>query len=306
MGMRLRRSSTESRLDEPSPIGSFAHASDYVECRRLQRQYGTTYYFATRLFPASIRERVYAIYGFVRVPDEWVDNPGTLSVGRQREILNAYRNDFLRGLDGVPPQDAVLRAFCDVMRDTGIPMEEPLRFLDAMEQDLTVTRYETYADLRHYMRGSASTVGVMMCHALGAGGDTKATDAAMALGEAMQLTNFLRDVGEDLLRGRIYLPREDLDRFGLDEAAVLDKRLTPSFVALMRFEIARARELYAIALEGVARLPKDAQRPIRLAALLYSRILDRIEANEFDVFTKRARTSRLEKMRVLASVLLAR
>lgn len=237
-----------------------------------------------------------AVYGFVRVPDEWVDNPGTLTVEQRAELLARFRAELIRGLDGVCPADPVLRAFVDTMIESAMPLDEPLLFLDAMEMDLNVTRYPTYAHLREYMRGSAAAVGLMMCHVVRAPKDSVTVESAMALGEAMQLTNFLRDVGEDLRRGRIYLPKEDMERFGVTESHLEKGEVTESFKELMRFEVARAKSLYQVAEQGIDRLPKEMRKAIWIARVLYARILDRIEANGYDVFSGRARTSPAEKL----------
>lgn len=293
-----------ARIEEESRlVDAFASAEDHAECRRLHRKHGTTYYFATQRFEPAIRRRVHALYGFVRVPDEWVDNPEVKSVSRQSALLCEYRSQLLRGLDGVRPDEPALRAFCDVVRECGMPLQEPLLFLDAMEQDLTVTRYEDYAALQGYMRGSASAVGVMMCSVLGAPQDAETLAGARALGEAMQLTNFLRDIREDLDRGRVYIPQVDLDTFGVTEADLRKGEVTDKFRDLMRFEIARARALYQIADEAIPRLPRSGQKPVRLARVLYARILDRIEAMDYDVFSARARTSKLEKLWTAVKVL---
>jgi phytoene synthase len=274
----------------------FASASDYAECRRLHRRFGTTYYFASRRFPSDVKRRTDALYGFVRVPDEWVDNPGSLSEDQVAEKLRGFRAEFLRGIEGVRPDHPVLRAFCDAVREAKIPVDEPLRFLDAMEQDLTVSSYATYEELRHYMRGSAVTVGLMMCHVLEVDVSPEIERAATALGEAMQLTNFIRDVREDARRSRIYLPQEDLASFGVSSLDIFSSNATDAFRNLIRFEIARARALYSESDEGIGRLPMENRRAVRLARVLYSRILDRIEAQGCDVFTKRARTSWMEKL----------
>lgn len=277
----------------------YASPADYQECRRLHRKFGTTYFFASRAFPRRIRQRVDALYGFVRVPDEWVDNPGPLTLTEQVSLLSDYRAQLVAGVqEGICPEHPVLRAFCDVVRDTGLGLDEPLLFLDAMAQDLTVTRYETYAELERYMRGSAAAVGVMMLSVLQAQRREGLIEAAKALGDAMQLTNFLRDVGEDLQRGRVYLPQEDMQRFGVTLAHLHEGVPTPEFCSLMRFEIERARALYAVADRGIDGLPSYAQRAVRTARVLYSRILDRIEDQSFDVFTSRARTSSSEKLLV--------
>ena len=276
-----------------------ASAADHELCRRLHRQHGTTYYFATSRFHPAVRRRVHALYGFVRVPDEWVDNPS----GDPLPRLRAYREDLLCALDGGRAEHPALRAFGDVARGCGMRPEEPLCFLDAMEMDLVVARYPTYAHLETYMRGSAAAVGMMMCDVLGAGNDPAMRAAAQALGNAMQLTNFLRDVGEDARRGRIYLPQDELAAFGVGEDEILAGRMTDRFAALSRFQIERARRLYAQADSGIPQLPPEARKAVRLARVLYSRILDRVEERNHDVFGRRARTSKVEKLAVAARVL---
>jgi len=164
----------------------FATPADYEACRRLHRQHGTTYYFASRRFPLPIRRRVDALYGFVRVPDEWVDNPVQDEAETLKRLME-FRGQLVAAVAGTPPREPVLRAFADTMAETGMGLEEPLLFLDAMESDLTVRRYATYADLQGYMRGSASAVGAMMCTVLGVEMNADRTHGAHRLGEAMQL-----------------------------------------------------------------------------------------------------------------------
>ena len=277
----------------------WASRADHELCRRLHRKHGTTYYFATSRFPVATRRRVHALYGFVRVPDEWVDNPQDDPVPR----LRAYREDLICALEGGRAEHAAIRAFGDVARECGLDREEPLCFLDAMSMDLTVVRYPTYAHLETYMRGSAAAVGMMMCDALGAGGDPTMRAAARALGNAMQLTNFLRDVREDAARGRIYLPQDELAAFGVGEDEILAGAMSARFRKLSEFQISRARTLYAQADEGIPLLPVEARKAVRLARVLYSRILDRVEERDHDVFGGRARTTKVEKLTVAARVL---
>lgn len=286
---------------------SYASRADYEVCRKLHRQYGTTYYYASKLFEPKIRKRVHAIYGFVRVPDEWVDNPGPLSPAEVRSQLAKWRESMVNGVEsGVSPEHPAMRAFCDVVLDCGIPLSEGHLFIDAMAMDIDVARYDTYADLENYMRGSAAAVGAMMTYAVGAVPDATNLESAMRLGNAMQLTNFLRDVSEDADRGRIYLPLEDLKKFGVSEEAVLAKRFTPEFRAFMQFEVERARRLYDSSHAGIRRLEGQAQSAVLLARILYARILDRIEKLDHNVFAARARTSKLEKFSALAQVLTRR
>ncbi len=282
----------------------FADAHDYEVCRRLHRQYGTTYYFATLRFPAHIRRRVHAVYGFVRVPDEWVDNPGPLTLEERRDLLNGWRKQLHEGLSGVRPEHPAMRAFVDVAQECAIPLEEANCFIDAMEMDLTKFRYDTYEDLRGYMRGSAMAVGAMMCFAMDANPDAFTLARAHALGEAMQLTNFIRDVAEDAERGRIYLPLEDLAAYGITGEQILDKRFSPELRKLMRFQICRARTLYCHSDMGLPRLPVQMRRAVMLARLLYAKILDKVEEQGHDPFAGRARTSLREKLHCAASVML--
>jgi len=284
----------------------FATRDDFAVCAALHRHYGTTYYVSSRLFPREVRQRVDAVYGFVRVPDEWVDNPGTLTREDQLRNLERYREALIAAQAGVRPEDPVLRAFADVMQASRMTLDEPLCFLDAMVMDLTVTRYATYADLQAYMRGSACAVGLMMCQVVGAARTPEVQHAAMALGEAMQLTNFLRDVGEDLARGRVYLPQADFAKYGVSEAMIRAGIVTDPWRAMMAGQISRARDLYGQADPGIPNLPPPMRRAVRMARLLYARILDRIEANDYDVFARRARTSSREKLGVAARVLLGR
>ncbi len=269
----------------------------YAESKRLNAHHGKTYYFSTLFFPPEVRRSVHALYGFVRYPDEIVDNPPPGS--DPALLLAGYRQATLEALKTGRSSLPVLHAFADMAQRHALPTDYALAFLDAMAMDLTRTRYETFEDLKTYTYGSASVVGLMMCHLLGAT-EPAALGPAHDLGLAMQLTNFWRDIGEDwTTRGRIYLPQEDMERFGYTEAMLASQTINDEFVALMQFEVARAREFYACADAGISLLPDSCRLPVKLARVLYSRILDKIEANDFDVYNKRARTSGPEKVGVL-------
>ncbi len=296
--MPIERRSSEPLIPTDGIPCRFATRADYEKCRRIHRQFGTTYYFASQRFQPHIRQRVHALYGFVRVPDEWVDNPNGLTLSQRASLLADFRSQVIRGVDGVEPSHPVIRAFCDVMREVDMSLDEPLCFLDAMEQDLQTNRYATYEDLRGYMRGSASAVGVMMCNVLEAPMTEDVIQGAIALGEAMQLTNFMRDIGEDLKRRRVYIPQEDLEHFGVTEGMLLRSEVSPAFIKMMKFQVERARHLYKVADRGMSDLPRNGRLAVRLARELYSRILNRIEENGYDVFTKRARTTKVEKLAV--------
>jgi len=194
------------------------------------------------------------------------------------------------------PDHPVMRAFRWTMETCDIEKNEARIFLDAMEMDLRVSRYPTFQDLEDYMRGSAAAVGLMMCDIMRIPNDPPIRESARKLGNAMQLTNFLRDVAEDARRGRIYIPQEDLRRFGVQEADIMEGRFSPEFKELMKFQIQRTRTLYAEADEGIARLPVEVRKAVRTARLLYSMILDEIEKLDHNIFSRRARTSKWKKI----------
>ncbi len=275
---------------------------DVAVCRALHRKHGTTYYFSTLRFPADIKWQVHGLYGFVRIADEWVDNPGGLTIQEQRSKLEAWRDSMVRGIAGEKPEHPAMRVFCDAIRERNLPVQEAHCFLNAMIMDLDKARYETYEELREYVRGSASAIGILMCSIIGAPSDSDTIAQAQSLGEAMQLTNFLRDVAEDYRRGRIYLPQEDMARFGVSNQDIACGKLTSNVKQLIQFEIERARGLYAYSDAGIQKLPKHAQKAILLARLLYSQILDQIEANEYQIFDRRVRTNLAQKLLCAAKV----
>lgn len=280
--------------------------ADYEQCRQIHRRYGTSYYFATRFFDKSVRDSVHALYAFVRVPDEWVDAFGEKDVARVQKQLDDYEQALHQAVTGDHVENPVLRAFADTVRRHQIPLTLTLThdFLNAMRMDLTQTRYETFEELQHYMWGSASVVGVMMCHIVGAT-QPEALARAAAMGTAMQLTNFLRDIGEDWERGRVYLPLFELRRFNIPESQIAHRRVDNSFRRMMAFQIQRARQFYAEGESGISLLPPSAQYPTLLGSRLYARILDVIERRDYDVFSERARTSTPEKIKLALNTYLA-
>jgi len=273
----------------------------YRRCRRLNKRYGTTYYWATYALPRVKRHHVHALYGFCRHADDIVDDLGPAPVEVRAKALADFGDRFFTDLRAGHSRDPVLKAVVHTVRAFAIDTDCFARFLRSMAMDLTVDRYETFDDLRGYMDGSAAVIGEMMLPILEPL-DPAALPPARDLGDAFQLTNFLRDVAEDLDRGRVYLPQEDLRRFGA-ESALAQRRITPGWVELMRFEIDRTRALYRSADEGVGLLPPRSGRCVAAARLLYSRILEVIEANGYDVFTRRARVPTWQKASVGARLL---
>jgi phytoene synthase len=277
--------------------GSLSLAESYELCRRVQRSHSKTYYFSTRLLPPEVRTHVHALYAFMRYADEIVDDPGAIPLGEQLAALEAFEEETLAAVAGEEVPNPVLRAYANTVRVRGIDPQNITDFMKSMKMDTYVFRYPTYEDLTVYTHGSAAVVGLMMCRVVGAA-DEGAAVHAEALGVAMQLSNFLRDIKEDWGRGRVYLPLEDLARFGYTEEALGASIVNERFVELVRFEIGRTRRLYAFADEGMGYIPRGRRFPVIVARELYGAILDRIEAQGYDVFSRRAEISRLGKLGV--------
>ena len=281
--------------------GGLTLLESYRLCREIQRSHSRTYYFSTQFFPPEVRPHVHALYAFMRYADEIVDNPHASSPEEQLSRLEAFERETVAASSGEDVANPVLRAFANTARTHGIGLESITAFMGSMKMDTRVTRYRAYKDLEDYTYGSAAVVGLMMCRVIGVT-DERADPHAEALGVAMQLTNFLRDLGEDWLRGRIYLPLEDLDRFGYGEEDLAAGVVNERFVELMRFESERTRDLYAFAARGLDCIPPGRRYPVTVARELYEAILDRIESQGYDVFARRAETSLVGKLAVAARV----
>jgi phytoene synthase len=275
--------------------------ASYARCRELNKAYGTTYYASTFLLPRARRPHVHALYGFCRYADDIVDDLGPVPVAERAAALADFGRRFEADLAAGDSDDLVLKAVVDTVRRFDIDVDCFDRFLRSMTMDLTVATYETFDDLMEYMDGSAAVIGEMMLPILEPSDLDRARPPARDLGVAFQLTNFLRDVGEDLDRGRVYLPQEDLRRFGVDPA---DRRVDDAWHALMAHEIERTRGFYASARSGEQYLPRASRRCIRVAHRLYGDILGRIEANGDDVFTRRARVPGVRKAATVAAAYL--
>jgi 15-cis-phytoene synthase len=270
--------------------------ASYARCRELNKAYGTTYYAATFVLPRVKRHHVHALYGFCRYADDIVDDLGPAPVDVREKALADFGERFFADLAGGDSDDPVLKAVVHTVKAFSIDPGCFRRFLRSMTMDLTVATYGTFGDLLEYMDGSAAVIGEMMLPILEPS-SSAAAPHARDLGIAFQLTNFLRDVSEDLDRGRVYLPQEDLVRFGISPG---ERRVGTSWRELMRYEIARTREYYASADLGIPYLPPASARCIRAARRLYSAILDRIEAADYDVFTRRARVPSWRKALVVS------
>ena len=273
----------------------------YRRCRQLTREYGTTYYWGAVLLPKPQRKHVYAVYALCRLADDIIDLPDTSDPAVLDAQLTAFEESFRTALVERGSDDPTMAAIVHTVISCGIEPECFERFFGAMRMDLTVTSYRTWRDLCDYMEGSAAVIGEMMLPVLEPTSPA-ATAPARSLGLAFQLTNFLRDVGEDLDRGRVYLPAEALERFGVD---VWARQATPEWKAFLAYEIERNRALYAYADTGIALLPPRSARCVGTARVLYSRILDRIEAADYDVFSARARVPTWRKAGTAARIMVA-
>lgn len=281
----------------------------YERCRELHKRHGRSYYLATRLLPEWKRRHVHALYGFTRHADEIVDGTGRLSAATRADRLAEWSERFLAGLRGEPVSDPLLPAVLHTIAVFDLDRADFAAFLRSMAMDLTVTDYPRYADLLDYMSGSAAAIGTMMLPILGSSDLAAAREPARQLGFAFQLTNFIRDVAEDLDRGRLYLPAEDLARFGLTRddlrAAAARRAATPAIRALIEYEVARARAHYAAAAPGIPLLAPTSRSCIRAAYQLYGGILDEVVAAGYDVFARRAVVPNRRRAMIAARSLLA-
>ncbi len=260
-----------------------------------------TFYLAGKLFPRPVRDASYAVYWFCRHTDDLVDEAPDPGIARRG--LDAWEAELRRALAGNPTDSPILQLFAATAAAYKIPAAYPLDLIAGVRMDLERNRYETFDELKLYCYRVASTVGFMMSHVIGF--RDPALEYAQRLGIALQLTNILRDVGEDLERNRIYLPRDELARFGVTEAALRAGTRDQAFRDLMDFQIARARSYYLGADPGIALLDKHGRFAVRLASDLYRHILDKIERNRYDVFRTRAVVSTARKCWLTARVLYA-
>lgn len=276
----------------------------YEACRDLNARHGKTYFLATRLLPADRRPAVHALYGFARWADDIVDDLGsgadaTERADRLREFTAALAPALARGTSPEP----VVRALADTAYRYAIPARHFTDFLDSMRSDLTVSHYPTLGDLRRYMHGSAAVIGLQMLPVLGsAAPQEEAAPYAAALGEAFQLTNFVRDVGEDLDRGRVYLPLDLLCAHGVDRELLVWSRATgrrdPRITAALRAAEALTRRVYRRAEPGIALLDPVARPCIRTAFTLYAGILDAVARDGYASVHRRSAVTRRRRAAV--------
>jgi len=291
-----------SELDDQSLQSAYSH------CRSITKKHAKTFYMATRFLPNHKQRSIFAIYGLCRYLDDLVDEAEDLIEHHEishleiYERLDIFKNNLVDSYKGINQNDPILIAFSDTLKRYEISLELPLLLLEGVKMDLQKSRYNTFDELYDYSYKVASVVGLMTSEVFGYT-NNKALDYAVDLGIAMQLTNILRDVGEDLARDRIYLPADELEEFGIRRDSLLSKEKTPEFCEFMSFQIERARRYYIEADKGILMLDQDSRLPVLLARENYSRILDKIEENNYNVFEERAYLNSAEKLSIIPKVM---
>lgn len=279
---------------EPQPWDPGFLKAALCRCEQITAARSRTFHLASGLLPPQKRQAIRVLYAFCRRVDDAVD------ASADPEQALAELQARLAGADAGPP-DPVLVVWGLVQRQYRIPAVYVEQLLEGVSRDLQTSRYESFEALAEYCYGVASTVGLMAMHIIGYSGP-EAVPYAVRLGVALQLTNILRDVAEDWGRGRLYLPLDELAAFGLGEEDVAAGRADNRWRDFMRFQVARARAIYRAALPGIGYLHPDGRLAVAAAAELYGGILDAIEANNYDVFGRRAHLSLLAKVTRLPAI----
>jgi len=276
--------------------------TSYLECKRLNNLHGKTYFLATRLLPPAKRPFVHALYGFARYADEIVDDlASTLSENEKAQSLKSWGDEVLLNIKSGKSHDHIGAALVDTVNRFSIPISYFEAFLHSMTMDLTVTEYHTYEDLYEYVYGSAAVIGLQMVPILGTVSKQsmgEANIAAEKLGTAFQLANFIRDVGEDLTRGRVYLPVTELQSHGVTREMLEKRIVTPQIKNALREQIQRVRSLQAEAKAGINLLSAQSRACIEAASELYCGIVDEVEKIDYQIFSKRAKTSNWRRFKV--------
>lgn len=273
----------------------------YLECKRLNSLHGKTYFLATLLLPKAKRPFVHSLYGFARYADEIVDamDPQRSPASR-REELEQWSWKMLQDIKRGESEDLIGMALVDTVKRFDISISYFEAFLHSMAMDLEVTEYSNYEALMEYVYGSAAVIGLQMLPILGfeQSHEQESKNAAQNLGIAFQLANFIRDIGEDLDRGRIYLPLDELKSFGVDREKLDRRVLTEEISHAIKFQISRVRDLQSKAAIGIQYLEESSQPCIEAASELYCGIVDEVENIDYQVFAKRAKTSTLRRLKV--------
>jgi phytoene synthase len=276
--------------------------ASYLECKRLNSLHGKTYYLATLLLPPAKRPFVHALYGFARYADEIVDDLASVLTEEEKAIaLKRWGDGVLADIKSGNSKDHIGSALVDTVKRFNIPITYFEAFLHSMTMDLTITEYHSYEDLYEYVYGSAAVIGLQMVAIMGTTSTASITEvnaAAEKLGIAFQLANFIRDVGEDLDRGRVYLPVSELQAHGVTRNMLEERVLTPEIRDALKEQIERVRRLQKEANAAIKLLSIESRACIEAASELYCGIVDEVEKIDYQIFTKRAKTSNLRRLKV--------
>lgn len=278
------------------------YLSDLEYAKQFIFSFGSNYSLGVRVFPKEIRRETIFFYAFVRYPDELVDNPDIKMPGQTHSTIDEYIDEWQDVVDHGPKDTThpILRSAYWVFKNKNIPFDYSFDFLKVMKQDMTHSRYARYAELEHYMWGSASVVGHVMTFIVGYT-HQDAFDHARALGEAMQLANFLRDINEDYVdRDRIYLPQNDMIIFGVTEAMIAAKEMTPQLFNFIKHYCQRTEELFEKGIMGIPYL-KHGGFSILLASRIYRENIRILKQRNYDVFGPKIKVSKTKKIWILVT-----
>jgi len=257
----------------------------YRQAEKITAEHSKSFYFASALLPEEKRSAVRALYAFCRTVDDIVDE----SLDAEQDSRLDYWRTMVETAS-FADNDLVAAAWADTLTRYHIPRHYALQLIDGVARDLLQNRYQTFDELATYCYGVASTVGLMSMYIVGFK-DNDAVPYAIKLGVALQMTNILRDIGEDYQNGRLYLPREELVFYGIHESDIAEGRITDNWRQFMKFQIDRTRQLYEASWAGVKMLEREGQLAVGAASVLYQGILDEIEKKDYNVFTRRASLS---------------
>jgi phytoene synthase len=274
-------------------------AAAYARCKAIHRKYDPSFYAGCLMLPPAKRPYIDSLYAHARLLDQIVDDPAEPDAAAKAARLDERVAAYELALEQGDSPDPVLKAAAHTAATWNIPIEHFHAFTDTMRSDITVTEYATYDDLLAYMYGAAALLGLQLIPILEPL-DPSAAERSIAVGHALQLTNILRDIDEDLGRGRLYLPREDLDKFGVSRADFEARTMTDAIRALLKFEADRARGYYADAHAALALLHPSSRECVGTALTLYAGILDSLEQADYQVFGVRHGFSKLKALRISA------
>jgi len=282
----------------PNPL-----ISSYNECRLYTRYYAKSFYFSSFLLPKEKRNAAYAVYSFCRYADNIVDKAGKNSLAETEKSIDFLLENLEEVYSGRSVNDR-FSAFGDTVRKYDIPKHYFTELVEGVSMDMKTKRYRTFTELEHYCYKVASVVGLIISEIFRYS-NSAALEYAVHLGKAMQLTNILRDIHDDYLMNRVYIPQDELARFGYSEEDIRNKVINKNFTSLLKHQIERARSLYELAEKGIPYLTNDGSRTtVVLMLKIYSGILNKIEEKGYDVYSGRVYVSRAEKISIMTKYLL--